>query len=116
MSERNIAFLLQDIADAIYNILQFTKENTFENYCADVKTRHAVERNFMIIGEAVTRLPEGYKKQHNSINWRLVKDFRNVIAHDYFGIDNYIVWNIIKDILPDLLQQVNLLIQKQTDG
>jgi uncharacterized protein with HEPN domain len=46
----------------------------------------------MIIGEAVSRLPEGFKQMHTGLNWRQVKDFRNVIVHDYFGIDNNIVW------------------------
>jgi uncharacterized protein with HEPN domain len=102
MSERNTQLLLADISDSIQNILDFTNGFTFESYCNDIKTRHAVEHNFMIIGEAVSRIPEEYKQLHNQINWRQVKDFRNVIVHDYFGIDNNIVWNIIHSNLESL--------------
>ena len=94
--------LLIDIADSIQNIADFTRGFTFESYCSDIKTKHAVEHNFMIIGEAVSRIPEEYKQLHNQINWRQVKDFRNVIVHDYFGIDNNIVWNIIHSNLEGL--------------
>jgi uncharacterized protein with HEPN domain len=113
MSERNDVVLLNDIVEAIQNIFEFTKGFSFEQYCADIKTRHAVEHNFMIIGEAVARLPEAFKLQHRTVNWRQVKDFRNVIVHDYFGIDNTIVWDIIQISLSDLFQDISLIIQKE---
>lgn len=113
MSERNIDFLLQDIAEAISNIFAFTDDFTLDKYRADIKTRHAVEHNFMIIGEAVARLPESYKLQNNQINWRQVKDFRNVIVHDYFGIDATIVWDIIQNSLPDLQNQIDFLLENK---
>jgi uncharacterized protein with HEPN domain len=91
MSERNTVILLNDIVDAIQNIFEFTQGFSFEEYGADIKTRHAVEHNFMIIGEAVARLPDDFKQMYTGINWQQVKDFRNVIVHDYFGIDNNIV-------------------------
>ncbi len=87
MSERNTTLLLQDILEAVLNIFGFTKGYTFDDYCGDIKTKYAVEHNFMIIGEAVARIPDPYKLQHVAINWRLVKDFRNVIVHDNFGIE-----------------------------
>jgi len=68
MSERNETVLLNNISEAIQNIFEFTKGFSFEQYCADIKTRHAVEHNFMIIGEAVARLPESFKLQHKNIN------------------------------------------------
>jgi uncharacterized protein with HEPN domain len=67
----------------------------------------------MIIGEAVSRLPESFKQKHEMINWRLVKEFRNVIVHDYFGIDNNIIWDIIQLNLKDLLQDVSQVSQEE---
>ena len=61
MSEREISLLLADIKDSITNILEFTKGTTFEMYQSDLKTKHAVERNFEIIGEAASRVSENYK-------------------------------------------------------
>src|SRR5665213_1058237 len=107
MSERNSVVLLNDIVESIQNILQFTQGLSFEEYSSDIKTSHAVEHNFMIIGEAVSRLPQDFRQRHPEIYWRQVKDFRNVIVHDYFGIDNNIVWDIIQISLKDLLQEIS---------
>jgi uncharacterized protein with HEPN domain len=109
MSERSVILLLQDINEAISNILAFTNGFDLEAYSADLKTRHAVEHNFMIIGEAVARIPDQYKAVNTNVNWREIKDFRNVLVHEYFGIDNSIVWNIIRDFLPVLQKQVGQL-------
>src|ERR1700743_2400764 len=95
MSERDIPSLLQDILDAISYIRDFTKDISFEIYQVDLKTKHAVERNFSIIGEAVARIDKPFRDLHPSIDWREIKDFRNIIVHDYFGIDDTIVWDII---------------------
>ncbi len=114
MSERNTVALLNDIIEAIQNIFEFTKGFSFEQYCSDIKTKHAVEHNFMIIGEAVARLPDRFKQAHSEVNWRQAKDFRNVIAHDYFGIDNNIVWDIIQLNLSDLLGDVSVALQEET--
>jgi uncharacterized protein with HEPN domain len=91
MSERDVPSLLQDILEAIGNIKNFTRGLTLEMYLVDLKTKHAVERNFSIIGEAVARIDKSFKDKYSSINWREVKDFRNIIVHDYFGIDDTIV-------------------------
>jgi uncharacterized protein with HEPN domain len=50
-------------------------------YSTDLKTKHAVERNFSIIGEAVARIDKSFKETHPSVDWREVKDFRNIIVH-----------------------------------
>ncbi len=65
----------------------------------------------MIIGEAAARIPVLYKNQHTNINWRQVKDFRNVIVHDYFGLDDNIVWDITQFNLSPLLNEISLLLQ-----
>jgi uncharacterized protein with HEPN domain len=99
--------LLEDIKESIGNILTFTKNMTFDQYESDLKTKHAVERNFEIIGEAVSRLPDNFKSTHLHIEWRIIKDFRNFIIHEYFGINNLIVWDTIQYRLLDLLTGIS---------
>jgi uncharacterized protein with HEPN domain len=84
---------------------------SFELYESDAKTRDAVERNFAIIGEAASRIQEEFKNSNPTIEWRIIKDFRNFIIHEYFGIDNVIVWDIIQYRLSDLENEISLLIQ-----
>lgn len=112
MSERETLLLLQDIHNSIINILEFTKNMRFEMYVSDLKTKHAVERNFEIIGEAASRVPENYKLIYPSVEWRILKDFRNFIIHEYFGINNEIIWDTIQFRLPQLLVSFSDLIKK----
>ncbi|HEY9343472.1 MAG TPA: DUF86 domain-containing protein [Hanamia sp.] len=102
MSERETILLLGDIQAAINNIAAFTKDMTFEMYQSDLRTKHAVERNFEIIGEAVSRIPGEFKVLHPQIEWRILKDFRNFIIHEYFGINDEIVWDTIQLRIPEL--------------
>jgi uncharacterized protein with HEPN domain len=85
MSERNLTLLLLDIKGSIDKVLVYTAGMTFESYDIDSKTKDAVERNFEIIGEAASRIPDDFKKLHPSVEWRIIKDFRNFIIHEYFG-------------------------------
>jgi uncharacterized protein with HEPN domain len=110
MSERNLSFLLLDIKVSIDKILEYTTGMAFEAYETDSKTKDAVERNFEIIGEAASRIPDDYKKLHPNVEWRIIKDFRNFIIHEYFGVNNQIVWDTIQYRLPDLLQEITNLI------
>ncbi len=112
MSEREINLLLEDMITSIQHVLDFTNGYTFEQYEADNKTKFAVERNFEIIGEAASRIPEVFKTINPEVEWRVIKDFRNFIIHDYFGINNEIVWDTIQLRLPELLNMLRSLHQK----
>lgn len=115
MSERDTILLLLDIRSSIIKILDYTAGMDFEKYEADAKTKDAVERNFEIIGEAASRTPEDFKKLHHRIEWRIIKDFRNFIIHEYFGINNLIVWDIIQHRLPELLAEVSAILPSEND-
>jgi uncharacterized protein with HEPN domain len=69
----------------------------------------------MIIGEAVARIHDDYKKKLGHINWRKIKDFRNIIVHDSFGIDSCIVQDIIRDSLPELQSNLTELLSKEKE-
>lgn len=112
MSEREITLLVEDMISSIEYILDFTKGYSFEEYQADNKTKFAVERNFEIIGEAASRIPDDFKTANPEVEWRIIKDFRNFIIHEYFGINNEIVWDTIQLRLPELLILFRSLNQK----
>jgi uncharacterized protein with HEPN domain len=69
MSRRDTQLLIEDILEAANRILSYTKGLSFEDFTADQKTVDAVARNFEIIGEAASRLPEQFKSKHPEINW-----------------------------------------------
>jgi uncharacterized protein with HEPN domain len=106
MSKRNSKLLVEDILESCHKILEYTKVMSFTEFAADQKTIDAVIRNFEIIGEAASRLPEDFKALHQDIDWVRVRGFRNRIVHDYFGIDNSIVWQIKETYLPQLIMSL----------
>jgi uncharacterized protein with HEPN domain len=69
----------------------------------------AVIREFEIIGEAVGKLPGDLKQQVPDVAWQDIKDLRNLLVHEYFGVDLEIVWQVIHSDLPDFNRQVEKL-------
>jgi uncharacterized protein with HEPN domain len=87
MSRRDTQLLIEDILEAANRILTYTRDLSFEDSTADQKTVDAVARNFEIIGEAPSRLPEKFKSKNSDINWIRITGLRNTIIHQYFGVD-----------------------------
>jgi uncharacterized protein with HEPN domain len=73
---------------------------------ADRKTQDAVIRNVEIIGEAARSLPEDFTQRHEDVPWRDLVGMRNVLVHQYFGILPEVVWDVIKNELPVLREQI----------
>ena len=93
---------LQHILDSINDILLFVKEVDYESYIADYKLRLAIVKLIENIGEASNGISSKTVERLPEIEWGVLKGIRNVLVHEYFGIDYQIIWNSIKDNLPDL--------------
>jgi Uncharacterized conserved protein len=99
---RDATFFLEDIEIACEKILRFTRQMDFSGFVGDERTYDAVIRNLEIIGEAAKRLPDETSKQISGIEWKKIKGLRDVIVHEYFGIDTEIVWNVVCNKIPEL--------------
>ena len=113
MSERNFRLYCVDILDSGRAILEYVKGLSFDEFCSDRKTFSAVIREFEIIGEAVAKLPDKLKQRQPDIEWQDIKDFRNLLIHEYFGVDLEIVWNVIQDDLQDLMKAVREIVRTE---
>lgn len=107
MSERDFRLYLSDILESGRAIQEFVKGFSFEEFCKDRKTYSAVIREFEVVGEAVGKCFEELKQKHPDVEWQDIKDFRNILIHEYFGVDLEIVWKIVQDDLPVLINAVN---------
>jgi len=110
MSERDPRLYCEDILESGSAILDFVKRLSFDDFCDDRKTYSAVIREFEIIGEAVGKLPESFRERRPDVEWQDIKDFRNLLSHEYFGVDLEIVWKIIEDDLPPLMDAVKEIV------
>jgi uncharacterized protein with HEPN domain len=75
-----------------------------------------VIREFEIIGEAVGKLPEALKQRRPDVEWQDIKDFRNLLTHEYFGVDLEIVWKIIEDDLPLLMEAIREIMSAENNS
>ena len=110
MSERPQLLYCQDILESGAAILSYVQGITCDAFVQDRMRYSAVIREFEIIGEAVGKLSEELKNGYPEIPWQDVKDFRNLLAHEYFGVDLEIVWNTIRDDLPLLMDAVQKIV------
>lgn len=111
MPERNDTLLLRDIVENAENIFQFVKDISYEQFAGDKMRVYAVVRCFEIIGEASAMVSGETKKAWPLVEWRELKDFRNRLIHNYFGIDYETVWVIIQTDLPynyEFLKRIQL--------
>lgn len=92
--------LLLHMADHIRKIRIVEGESTREQFFSDFHVHDLLIQQFIQIGAAARKLPESFKNKHKDIPWVDIIDFRNVIVHDYQGIELKTVWDIMKDDLP----------------
>lgn len=108
-----IKFSLLSIIEAIDRIELYTKEfDDSEMFYYDQKSFDATMMQFIIIGEMISKLDENFKEKNPNIPWSKIKDFRNIVAHNYFGIDSEEIWEIITKKIKPLKHDIFLLLKE----
>jgi len=103
---------LLHILDSIKNIEDFTNGVNYETYVNDFKLRLAIVKLLEIIGEASNGLTEDLQNKFTDIEWSILKGIRNILVHEYFGIDYDIIWDTIKNNIPELKEKINKTINE----
>ena len=98
-------FYLQTILDMIARIDRATSDGETLFLSSDLH-QDAVLRNLHTITETTQRLSDDLKNSHDEIEWRKLSAFRNVVVHDYLGIDIGLIWSIVVNDIPALEQQI----------
>jgi len=108
---RDTGLYLADIENACKKVLRFTTGFTFKQFTHDDEKYDAVLRNLEIIGEAVKHVPDNLREQYPKVKWRKIAGFRDIVAHNYFGVSDEIVWDVIENEIPALLKQVKEILR-----
>jgi uncharacterized protein with HEPN domain len=111
---RDWRFRVRDIAAAIEAALEYAGDMTFEEFTADRRTRDAVIRNLMTMGESVRWIPGPIRERHPNVPWTTMRGVRNVVVHEYFGVDDRILWNTVVHDLPPLLPKLEAVLTAGT--
>ena len=94
---------VQDMIDSARRAVAYTQGKTQADFVADALTYDATLRNLKLIGEAATHIPNRVREAHPEIPWRAIVGGRNRFVHGYGGMNDDLIWSMIRDAVPKLL-------------
>jgi len=100
--DRNVADYLEDILQAIDDVAEFIAGMDYSQFANDKKTVNAVIRSLEVIGEATKHVPAAFRNRYPEIPWSKMAGMRDVLIHDYMGVDSMTVWKAVKERLPEI--------------
>ena len=101
---RDWRLYVDDMRQACRKVLRYTEGLDLERLRRDEKAYDAVVRNLEVIGEAAKHIPETVRARMPGIEWRKIAGLRDVIAHAYFGIDDAVLWDVVRNKVPALVE------------
>lgn len=107
---RKEGFFLDHIIESIELVKGYMKDVSVDDFYKSIPTQDMVYRRLEIIGEAVKNLPPDFKEKHDHINWKKIAGMRDVLIHNYFGIDSELAWKAAVEELPKLEIQIRKII------
>jgi uncharacterized protein with HEPN domain len=115
MSPSPREYLCHILDEACY-IENHSQELTQAQFQQDETLKRAFVRSLEIIGEASKKIPQEFRSCHPGINWRAIVGMRDRLVHDYFGIDYDIVWDVVKNKIPEFRRQIQELLKSEFNG
>lgn len=103
---------LEDILEATRKIRSYILGFTLHTFKQDSKTFDAVVRNLEIIGEAAKSLPDSVRSKYPEIDWKRIGGLRDILIHEYFGVDAEIIWDIVENKLSAIDEVVRNILKE----
>lgn len=110
MSQRDVELRLRHMLDAAREAKQLTTGRTRAEFDDDRTLKLAIVRLLEVLGEAAARVPEDFRSQHPELPWAEVVGLRNRLIHGYYEVDYDVVWQILQEDLPSLVERLSRLV------
>lgn len=108
-TERDIMDYIQDILTSIMDVEEFIEGMTFEDFSNDKKTVNAAIRSLEVLGEATRHIPRNVRAKYKEVPWAKMAGLRNVLIHEYMGVDLKTVWNIMTKRIYELKPAIEVI-------
>ena len=112
MIKRSYLLYLEDILDAMSKIMIYSEGIGYDDFVENTMLNEAVIRNLEIIGEASKNMPQNLRKQYPDISWKSMIGLRNIMIHEYFGVDLTIVWQIVTKNIPETKPMIEEMVKQ----
>jgi uncharacterized protein with HEPN domain len=106
MSKEPVEYLKHIRDESSYILSVITPGKTKDDFLADETLKRAVIRSLEIIGEATKKIPADFKVKWSTIQWKNMAGMRDRLIHDYMGVNYSIVWDVVKNKIPELYEQI----------
>jgi len=113
---RDYRLYLDDMREACEKVLRYTEDISLDQFVQDEKTFDAVVRNLEIIGEAAKHIPTEVRGRYPEVEWPKIAGLRDVVVHEYFGLDEDILWDVIQNRVSVLLDQVLRILSQESQS
>jgi uncharacterized protein with HEPN domain len=102
VSERSNRLYVNDILESIKRIEDYTANLSYDDFIKNDLVKDAVLRNLEVIGEAAKSIPDEVREEYTDVPWKRIIGLRNIVIHEYFGVDFENIWKIIKENIPEV--------------
>lgn len=113
MPERDWRVRIEDILEATSRIRRYTEGMSAKDFRENDMAQDALIRNFAVIGEAARHIPEEVQDKYPEVPWIRMRAMRNLVVHEYFGVDLRIIWDTVHEDLPDLVGDLEEVLEAE---
>jgi len=112
MSHSPLDYLHHILDECLFILMAVPNSASFEGFYSDEEKKRAVVRSLEIIGEATKNIPVDFKLKWTIVEWKQMSGMRDRLIHDYFGVDYYIVWDVVRNKIPGLKESIESIIKE----
>ena len=113
--KRDYTLFFEDIIESLERIEIYTKDLTYKRFRDNMMAVDAVLRNLEVIGEADKNIPKNIREKYPGVEWSEAIGFRNVLIHDYFGIDIEAVWDTVNKNIPEFKKHIQFAYDSESN-
>jgi len=114
MSKDSIAYLQHILSECDFIVSVIKTETNKDDFLRNEMLKRAVVRSLEIIGEATKKIPADEKIKWDGISWKNMAGMRDRLIHDYIGVNYSIVWDVVKNIIPNVRIEIQEIIRKKS--
>lgn len=111
MKKETLTFL-GHILECVNLIQEYTKNKDINSFESDLQLQDAVIRRIEIIGEATRNVPLTIRKKYPEVSWKEMAGMRDILIHHYYGVSLKRTWNVVKNEIPKLKNQIQKIIKE----